>query len=216
MTSLQRGRSPESPTPPASPPDACPTPVITHWQELIDNLPYLAMLALGAAIFLVGPGGPTWRWVVAVGYVAYGVIGAFWIMAFVCPYCRFYGTRLCPCGYGWIAAKMRARRDPQRFAGQFRKHIPVIVPLWFLPLMAAGMGLYRAFSGIMLALLVGFVVCSFVLLPLLSRHYGCARCPQKRDCPWMGGCGAAEPKAGMPASCADPVARPSTTAESNE
>ena len=37
----------------------------------------------------------------------------------------------------------------------------------------------------MLILLIVFVVDAFVVLPLVSRLYGCGHCPQKADCPWM-------------------------------
>ncbi len=142
------------------------------------------MLALGAAIFWIGWGGR----LAAALYAAYGVGGALWIMLFVCPHCHFYATRLCPCGYGQIAAKLRAKQDGADFRAQFRKHIPLIVPLWFAPLVAGGFTSMRQFSWPNLALLLAFAVNSFVILPLVSRAYGCAKCPQKETCPWMGGC----------------------------
>lgn len=169
-------------------PEKCPVPEITRKQEIIDNVPYLLMLALGAAVLAVALNAPPWRWVWASAYVAYGVIGAFWIMIFMCPYCHFYDTRLCPCGYGQIAARLRPRRDGDLFARQFRRHIPVIVPLWFIPPIVAGVVLMRSFSWTLLALVLLFVANSFIVLPLISRMYGCAECPQKQDCPWMGGC----------------------------
>jgi hypothetical protein len=112
----------------------CPQRIIPHWQVLVDNLPYIAMILLGSAIFWLGFPNNFWGWLLAGLYLAYGVVGAFWIMIFVCPYCHFYDTRLCPCGYGLIAAKIRARKEGADFAGQFKKHIPAIVPLWFIPL----------------------------------------------------------------------------------
>jgi hypothetical protein len=36
------------------------------------------------------------------------------------------------------------------------------------------------------ALLAGFALDSFVILPLVSRKHACRECPQKDDCPWMG------------------------------
>lgn len=74
------------------------------------------------------------------------------------------------------------------FAAQFRKHIPVIVPLWFVPLVAGGIPLVRDFSWLLLGFLLVFAVDSFVILPLVSKKYGCAQCPQKEACPWMGTC----------------------------
>jgi hypothetical protein len=168
--------------------EPCPITQVTRTQEAVDNVPYLAMILLGAAIFWTALDGRVWGWLSAILYFAYGLAGALWIMFFICPYCHFYDTRLCPCGYGQVAAKLRAKRDGARFRAQFRGHIPVIVPLWFAPLMVGAIPLIRHFSWPLLGLLLVFVVNSFVILPLVSRVYGCARCPQKESCPWMGGC----------------------------
>ncbi len=167
-------------------PDACRTGGVSRTRALIDNLPYALMILCGGTVFLIAPGGPTWRWSAAIVYAVYGVVGALWIMYFVCPYCHFYDTRLCPCGYGRIAAKLRPRQETGQFARQFRRHIPVIVPLWFLPLIAAGVGLVRDFTWLLLGLTIVFAVNSFLVLPLVSRKYGCKTCPQKDGCPWMG------------------------------
>jgi hypothetical protein len=166
---------------------SCPTPHVTRTHELLDNLPYLAMLLLGAAICHTTVAGPAWGWLAAGGYLAYGLAGAFWIMLFVCPYCQFYATRRCPCGYGRIAARLRPRQAGDRFRAQFRKHIPVITPLWFLPLIPGGVALARHFSWPLLALVLAFAVDAFAILPLVSRWYGCAQCPQESTCPWMAG-----------------------------
>ena len=64
----------------------------------------------------------------------------------------------------------------------------MIVPLWFIPLVAGIVFLVNTFSWLLLALVVLFAVNSFVVLPLVSREYGCARCPQKDACPWMAKC----------------------------
>jgi hypothetical protein len=176
----------------APPPSACPqgdsAPRVTHRQAWIDNLPYMAMIALGAAIFWISLDSTWWRWVSASGYVAYGALGAVWIMLFVCPWCHFYDTDLCPCGYGRIAARLRAKQDGDDFARRFRRHIPAIVPLWFLPPIAGTIALCFLFSWLLLGLLAAFALNSYVVLPLVSKHYGCAKCPQKETCPWMGGC----------------------------
>ena len=168
--------------------ESCPTPTVSRAHELIDNLPYLVMILLGSAIMATGLAGTLWGWLAAAGYFVYGVAGAFWLMLFICPHCHFYDTRLCPCGYGWIAARLRPRQAGDRFAAQFRKHIPVIVPLWFVPLVAGVIPLLRGFSWLLLALLLVFALDAFLVLPLVSRMYGCKACPQKATCPWMGGC----------------------------
>lgn len=166
----------------------CDVQAVTRRQEIIDNIPYLAMIVMGAALFWTGLGDSMWRLPAAGLYAAYGVGGAIWIMHFVCPYCRFYDTRLCPCGYGQLAVKLGPRRAHDRFASQFKKHIPVIVPLWLTPLIPGGIGLVGSFSWNQLLLLAAFVLDSFVLLPLVSRRFGCSNCPQKQTCPWMGNC----------------------------
>jgi hypothetical protein len=168
--------------------EECTGQLVSHWQVFVDNLPYAAMIILGAAIFLMGMESGFWRWLLAGMYLAYGLAGAFWIMLFICPYCHFYDTRLCPCGYGIVAAKLRSKKDNATFPQQFKKHIPVVVPLWFIPLIAGVIFLFSDFSWILLGVLIAFVVNSHLFLPLLARQYGCASCPQKETCPWMG-CG---------------------------
>jgi hypothetical protein len=61
----------------------------------------------------------------------------------------------------------------------------VIVPLWIIPVVAGIIFLLHNFSLILLSLVVLFAIDAFVILPLLSRRYGCAHCPQKDTCPWM-------------------------------
>ena len=75
----------------------------SHAQILVANTPYVVMVVLGtltiAYAYEFSPG-----MLVGAGcYLAYGIIGALWIMAFVCPYCAYFATRSCPCGYGMIS-----------------------------------------------------------------------------------------------------------------
>lgn len=149
------------------------------------NLPYLLMILLGAAVLLWSLRAFAWGPAAASGYVLYGVAGAVWIMVFVCPFCRFWGTDSCPCGYGQIAARMRGRQPGERFDEKFKKHIPVIVPLWFLPLLAAGPALVRGFTWGLVILSTAFVLDAFVILPRFSTQHGCRDCPQRAGCPWM-------------------------------
>lgn len=159
----------------------------TGAETLLHNLPYIVMTLLGAAVLFRSFGTSVWAQVTAAGYVLYGLIGALWIMVFVCPFCRFWGTASCPCGYGKIAARLRNRRPEDRFNEKFKKHIPVIVPLWFLPLIAAAPVLVRGFTWGFLALVVAFALDAFVILPRLSTQHGCRDCPQRETCPWMKG-----------------------------
>lgn len=157
----------------------------THLQEIIDNLPYMIMTVLGALMFIFGTNASATGWLLAGAYTLYSIAGAFWIIIFVCPYCHYFGTRACPCGYGQISAKLCKVREQSRFIEKFKKHIPVIVPLWVIPLAAGIIFLLRDYNMSVLAILVLFVIDAFLILPLLSRKYGCAHCPQRDTCPWM-------------------------------
>ena len=165
---------------------AIPEQEYTCIQEIIDNLPYIAMTVLGALVFIIGPESGAVNWLLAGLYVLYGAAGALWIMIFVCPYCHYYGTRMCPCGYGRISARLRRVRDQSRFSEKFKKHIPVIVPLWIIPVVAGIIFLFRDYSFPLLLLIVLFAIDAYIVLPGMSRKYGCAHCPQKSTCPWMG------------------------------
>ncbi len=154
-------------------------------QTLINNIPYIAMTVLGTAVFAVSFGGSAWGPATAAAYLAYGAGGALWIMVFVCPYCRYWNSNSCPCGYGLIAAKFREKSPVECFDEKFRKHIPVIVPLWLLPVLAGLPSIIRVFSWPLLVLLVLFAVDAFIVLPLISTKHGCKECPQKDSCPWI-------------------------------
>ena len=152
---------------------------------LIDNIPYMLVGLLGAAILLWGIGFTMWGWITAAAFIAYTAGGTLWFIIFICPYCHFFGTRSCPCGYGVIAARFREKSEIEKFNEKFKQHIPVIFPLWIVPPVAGTIFLVRDFTWLMLILLLLFAFDAFVILPLVSRMYGCAHCPQKEDCPWM-------------------------------
>jgi len=157
----------------------------SNWETLVANLPYMIMVVLGSVIIAVVFWGTVGALVGAAGYFVYGVVGAFWIMVFMCPSCAYYATRECPCGYGIISAKLVRKQDLACFSVKFKKHIPVIVPIWFIPVVCGGIVLYRSFSWPVLVLVVVFAINSFVILPLVAKQHSCADCPQKEDCPWM-------------------------------
>jgi len=92
-------------------------------QELVNNIPYIAMTVLGTVVFIVGFRNSSWGLIAAVAYLAYGAAGAFWIMIFVCPYCRYWNSRSCPCGYGRIAVRFREKSPVECFDEKFKKHI---------------------------------------------------------------------------------------------
>jgi hypothetical protein len=154
-------------------------------QTLLANLPYTLMLLTGAGTIALAFVLSRWAWTAAAGYLAYGIAGAGWIMIFVCPYCAFYGTRGCPCGYGMISATLVRKGAVNCFSAKFKRHIPVIVPLWLIPMVCGAIGLLNSFSWPLSAILAAFALNSFVLLPLVSKRHSCADCPQKADCPWM-------------------------------
>ena len=158
---------------------------ISRLTVFINNLPYMSMLLTGAAIFVLSLGMTAWAWTAAVAYVIYGLIGAFWIMYFLCPFCGYHGTRGCPCGYGWLSSLLRAKQDPTCFSKKFKWHIPVIVPLWFLPLIPGIWACTHTFSWLLVSLMVVFAVISFVIIPLTSTRHGCTECAQRDNCPWM-------------------------------
>lgn len=153
--------------------------------KLFRNLPYKIVILLGAGIFLAGLGASMWGFIAAGLYILYGLVGSLWIILFLCPYCRRYGSRSCPSGYGLISARLRKRRDFGRFAEKFKKHIPVIVPLWFIPPIAGIIIEIIHFDWLLLVLLVVFAIDAFIILPMSSKKHSCKTCPQRNECPWM-------------------------------
>jgi hypothetical protein len=154
-------------------------------ETIIANIPYVGMVLLGSVTIAYAFVFSAFGLAVAGIYFAYGLAGALWIMIFVCPYCRYFATTGCPCGYGMISAKVVKKGDRDRFAEKFKRHIPVIVPLWIIPAVCAGIGMWRSFSWLLVGLISAFIIESWVILPIVSRKHGCIECPQKDQCPWM-------------------------------
>ena len=159
----------------------------TNRETTAANLPYAAMILLGATTISLSFRCAPWAMAGALAYAAAGLGGALWIMIFVCPYCAYFDTRGCLCGYGTIAARLAKKGDRECFTQKFKRHIPVIVPLWIVPVVAGGMELARAFTWSLLVLVAAFAVNSYVILPLLSKRHSCGECPQREGCPWMSG-----------------------------
>jgi hypothetical protein len=153
---------------------------------IIANIPYLGMILLGTVTIAYASVFSAWGIVGACFYFSYGVMGAFWIMIFVCPYCHYYATKECPCGYGMISEKIVKKGDKNCFAQKFKRHIPVIVPLWIIPVACGGVELYKSFSWLLLWLILVFILESWIILPIVSKTHACSECPQKDQCPWMG------------------------------
>jgi len=154
-------------------------------QTLTANLPYTIMLLSGGAVIATAFAFSPLAWTGAGAYVLYGLSGAVWFMVFICRYCGYFGTRGCPCGYGEWAARLVRKGEHECFASKFKRHIPVIVPLWLIPPVCGGLVLRQSFSSGMAWLLGAFVLNSYVILPLVSRRHACSECPQRDDCPWM-------------------------------
>ena len=157
----------------------------TKKDTIIANIPYAAMLLIGAVTIAYAFNFSSSSLIGAAGYVIYGIAGAFWIMIFVCPYCAYYATTKCPCGYGIVSARIVKKGDHDCFAEKFKRHIPVIVPLWIIPVACGAVALWSSFSWQLTGLMVLFIVESCIILPIVSRKHGCTDCPQKDDCPWM-------------------------------
>jgi hypothetical protein len=154
-------------------------------QTVAANLPYASMIVLGSALIAFVFDYSLAAFISAFIYFVYGIVGALWIMIFVCPYCGYYATLSCPCGYGKISAKIVRKQDRLCFSEKFKRHIPVIVPLWLIPMICGIVSIYITFSWSKIFLLAAFVLESCVLLPLFSKKHGCIDCPQKDTCPWM-------------------------------
>jgi hypothetical protein len=152
---------------------------------ILHNSIYAIMIMLGAIIFLEGTKQSSWGVTLALLFILYGIAGSFWIIFFMCPACALYKSKDCPCGYGILSAKFRKQKEQADFDSLFKRHIWVVVPQWFIPVIAAIVFIIRDFSLLMFILLVLFCVQAFVILPLFSRHYGCSSCPQKENCTWM-------------------------------
>ena len=116
-------------------------------ETAIANIPYFGMIFQGAVTIAYASSFSSWGVAGACGYLLYGIVGSFWIMIFVCPYCHFYATKGCPCGYGMISERMVSKGDRECFAQKFKHHIPVIIPLWIIPVVYGGLGLNRSLHG---------------------------------------------------------------------
>ncbi|MFC1563091.1 hypothetical protein ACFL4Z_03470 [candidate division KSB1 bacterium] len=77
------------------------------------------------------------------------------------------------------------KSDGNCFPEKFKHHIPVIVPLWLIPVVCGGTALWSSFSWWLVGLVTTFIVESWIILPIVSKKQYCVDCPQKDECPWM-------------------------------
>ena len=154
-------------------------------ESIIANIPYAFMILIGTIIIAYTYGLTKLALTVVIGYLIYGIIGILWIIIFVCPFCAFYATKGCPCGYGMISMKIVKKGGGNCFPEKFKRHIPVIVPLWLIPAVCGGIALWSSFSWWLFSLVSCFVVESWIILPIVSKKHCCVDCPQKDECPWM-------------------------------
>ncbi len=150
-------------------------------QVVLHNLPTFSTYALGAIIMLfLGR-------VFFLAYILYCLFSTLWFMKFICAYCPHYGKEKCPSSYSKIAAKLFKKGNPAEFNTMFRTHIGIVFPSWIIPVIAAIYLLLYEFSILILFLLITFVVVGFVILPVMTKKYGCENCDLKENCPRMTG-----------------------------
>ncbi|MBN1797586.1 MAG: hypothetical protein JW822_03355 [Spirochaetales bacterium] len=149
---------------------------------LLDNVPTLILFILGTLIVSVlNPLYGTF-------YIIYSAFGIFWFWAKICPYCAHYDTLSCPCGYGFISAKLSKRKTGKEFKKVFRANIGILFPCWFIPPAVGTYLLLDYFSFYLLIYVVLFCIIGFLIIPLISKLAGCRNCEIKEDCPWMNKC----------------------------
>ncbi|MCJ7579150.1 MAG: hypothetical protein MUP98_01280 [Candidatus Aminicenantes bacterium] len=149
------------------------------WLVLLDNLPTLVLIILGALlIFQISLIG-------AIGYVIYSLLSIVRFWAKICPSCHHYNTYACPCGYGVISAKLFKKREDRSFKKVFKQNIGIVFPNWFVPFIIAIYLLVTQYTQEVLILTITFSMIGFVVIPLISKFVGCKNCEIKEDCPWM-------------------------------
>lgn len=142
--------------------------------------PMWLTFAMGAVIMAL------YRWWAAVAYVVYVAASLIWFMYFICRYCGTSKVGHCESVIGhWSMALFPKRGAPREFQRQFRRHIAVLFPDWFVPAVVGILLLIlRPFSLSLLILVIVFCLVAFVVLPILSNRKSCATCTMKRVCPW--------------------------------
>jgi hypothetical protein len=152
---------------------------IPLWLVLLDNIPTIVLFILG---FLIINQLST---ISAIIFGFYALFSVVWFWAKICPYCHYYDTLACPCGYGAISPKLFKKGTDKSFKKAFRRNIGIQFPNWFVPLAVAIYLISTRYSKEIMGLTISFVVIGFVIIPLISKLIACKNCEIKDDCPWM-------------------------------
>ncbi len=146
----------------------------------LHNLPEYIMYILGAIIVsYLGI-------IILIAFIVYIILSTLWFMRFICTYCPHFDRVKCPSGYAIVAGKLFKKRNMKKFAIMFKRHMGVVFPAWFVPVIIGIYILIDEFTVQMLILLIAFILIAFVILPIFSRRYGCDYCDLRDRCPWMG------------------------------
>jgi hypothetical protein len=147
---------------------------VRAWQ-VVGGALYVTMTALGTATLFLACGDAIWSWIAAAAYCVYTPAAGLLFAIRGCAHCAGRPARP-PDGDGDTAQ-----------ARGFWLHLPLVLPAWLLPPVAAGVAVWRGFSWSAVTLGALFALESMLLLPLVARFYICPHCPQKDTCPWMRG-----------------------------
>lgn len=153
--------------------------VVPLWQVLLDNVPTLAMYVLGAIIMNYI------STIYAISYLVYSFASVVWFWAKICPSCKYYDTRGCPCGYGKISSALFQAKKTDNFTKLFRQNIVALFPSWFVPTIVGIYFLINSYTLNLLILFLSFNIIGYALIPIISKQVGCKDCDIKEDCPWM-------------------------------
>jgi len=147
--------------------------------RLMDNSPYIATGVAGAFVCY------QLHWLLAVIELLASFLGPLWIIVRMCPTCTLYGNPACSSGYGLVSARLVRQGDPETFAHVFKVQIIAVIPMWFLPVVAAAYIFAIGEGTLWLATLLAlFSIIAFVVVPLKARYVTCAKCPRRSTCPW--------------------------------
>lgn len=149
--------------------------------KVLHNIPTFSTYALGAIIMLF------LDWVFFLLYVLVTIFSTFWFMRFICTHCPHFNGPKCPSGYARIASKLFKKGEPRKFNSMFKRHIGVVFPSWILPVLAGLYLLFFEFSITILVLFIVFIIMGFIMLPVITKRYGCEDCDLKGSCPRMAG-----------------------------